>query len=123
MNRKVRVVVAGEDGKTRFEETEVEFHPIDDAVPGARFDAAPLGSSDVALVRFEPGFTAGFHLTPTPTWMFVLTGRLHLGVSDDVWAELGPGDFVYMKDTEGEGHRSRVIGGEDLLMVTAGYGG
>lgn len=123
MIRKARVVVAGEDGKTRFEERDVEFHPVEGVVPGARFDAAPLGSSDVALVRFEPGFEAGFHLTPTPTWMFVLTGSVLLGVSDDVWAELAPGDLVYMTDTEGEGHRSRVVGDEDVLMATAGFGG
>lgn len=123
MIRKARVVVAGADGKTRFEERDVEFHPVEGVVPGARFDAAPLGASEVALVRFEPGFTTGFHLTPTPTWMFVLTGCVRLGVSDDVWAELRPGDLVYMEDTTGEGHRSTVLGDEDVLMATAGFGG
>ncbi|MBM3676903.1 MAG: cupin domain-containing protein [Actinobacteria bacterium] len=123
MKRIAKKVVAGEDGKSRLEEMEVEFHRIEGVVPGGVFDAAPLGASDVALVRFEPGFEAGFHVTPSPTWMFVLTGCMKLGVSDDVWTELRPGDLIQMTDTAGEGHRSRVVGDQEVLMATAGYGG
>jgi hypothetical protein len=123
MKRTVRVVVAGDDGKSRFEEDELELHSIEGVATGGVFDAAPLGPSDVALVRFAPGFESGFHLTPAPTWMFVMSGRMALGVSDDVWAELGPGDIVRMTDADGEGHRSRVLGADEVLMATAGYGG
>lgn len=123
MKRTVRIVVAGEDGKTRFEEEELELQPIEGVAGDATFEAVGLGASDVALVRFEPGFEAPFHLTPAPTWMFVMKGRMALGVSDDVWVELGPGDVVRMTDAHGEGHRSRVLGDDEVLMATAGYGG
>jgi quercetin dioxygenase-like cupin family protein len=123
MTLTARKVVVGDDGKTRIEEIEIEFHHLADVVPGGAFDAAPLGANDVALVRFEPGFVAGWHTTPAPTWMMVMTGRMGLGVSDDVWIELAPGDVVHMTDTAGEGHRSRVIGDDDVLMATAGFGG
>jgi hypothetical protein len=123
MKRTVRVVVTGDDGKTRFEEQELELHPVEDMTPGGVFEAASLGASDVALVHFAAGYDVGFHLTPAPTWMFVMKGRLALGVSDDVWAELEPGDIVRMTDSEGEGHRSRVLGDEEVLMANAGYGG
>ena len=123
MTRKVRTVTAGPDGRTSFGEREVEFHTIDGIVPGGVFDAAPLGANDVALVRFAPGFVSEYHLTPSPTWMFILAGRLDLGTSDGEWAELGPGDIVHMSDTSGEGHRSRVLGDDDLVLATAGFGG
>jgi len=123
MTRTARKVVVGDDGKSRFEELPIEFHHLDDVVPGGAFDAAPLGSNEVALVRFRPGFVADWHHTPAPTWMMVMTGRMELGLSDDVWAELVPGDVVYMTDASGDGHRSRVLGDEDVLMATAGFGG
>ena len=123
MKRTLTVVVAGQDGKTRLEQQELELQRIEGMAAEGVFDAAALGPSDVALVRFAPGFEAGFHLTPAPTWMFVMKGRLALGVSGDVWTELGPGDVVRMIDTHGEGHRSRVVGDEEVLMATAGYGG
>ena len=122
MNKQFRVVVAGEDGKTRLQEDELEFVTVEGLTPGGVFDAAGLGASAVAIVHFAPGYDAGFHLTPDPTWMFVMTGRLAIGLSDDVWFELGPGDIVRMTDTSGEGHRSRVIGDDAVLMATAGYG-
>lgn len=123
MTRKARTVVAGDDGKSRFEEIDVEFHHLEDVVPGAAFDAAPLGTNDVALVSFPPGFVAPFHNTPAPTWMMIMTGRMALGVSDDQWVELVPGDFIYMTDATGEGHQSHVVGDETVLMATAGFGG
>jgi hypothetical protein len=121
MNKQFRVVVAGDDGKTRLHEEELEFVTVEGVTPGGVFDAAALGASDVAIVRFAPGFEAGFHLTPDPTWMFVMSGRLAIGLSDDVWFELGPGDIARMTDTSGEGHRSRVIGDDAVLMATAGF--
>jgi hypothetical protein len=123
MTRTARTVVVGDDGKTRFEEIQVKFHHLEGVVPGGAFDAAPLGTNDVAILRFAPGYDADFHHSPTPTWMMIMTGRIHLGVSDDVWVELVPGDIVYMTDSTGEGHRTRVLGDEEVLMATAGFGG
>lgn len=121
MQKQFRVVAAGEDGKTRVHEEELEFVTVDGLTPGGVFDAAALGASDVAIVRFAPGFEADFHLTPDPTWMLVMSGRVAIGLSDDVWFELGPGDIARMADTSGEGHRSRVIGDQEVLMATAGF--
>jgi hypothetical protein len=123
MKKPYKVVVAGDDGKTRLEEDELELVTVDGVTPGGVFDAVGLGASDVAIVCFAPGFEAGFHLTPDPTWMFVMSGRIAVGLSDDVWFELGPGDIVRATDTSGEGHRSRVLGDEAVLMATAGFGG
>jgi hypothetical protein len=121
MKQKYKVVVAGEDGKTRLEEDELELVSVEGVTPGGVFDAVGLGTSDVAFVHFAPGFEADFHLTPDPTWMFVMSGRIAVGLSDDVWFELGPGDIVRATDTSGEGHRSRVLGDEAVLMATAGF--
>jgi quercetin dioxygenase-like cupin family protein len=123
VTRSARRVVAGDDGKTRFEDFEVEFVHIEGVVEGAVFDAYPLGAADSAVVSFEPGFVAPFHNTPGPTWMFVMSGRMALGVSDDQWIELVPGDMIHMLDATGEGHQSRVVGDEPVVMVTAGFGG
>jgi quercetin dioxygenase-like cupin family protein len=123
MKKAARKVVSDADGTTRIEEIEIEFHHLVDVVPGAAFDAAPLGTNDVALVSFEPGFVAPFHNTPAPTWMMILTGRMALGVSDGVQVVLAPGDAIYMTDADGEGHRSHVVGDEAVLMATAGFGG
>lgn len=123
MTRSARRVVTGDDGRTRFEEIELEFTSVDGVVPDAVFDVFPLGACDSAVVSFEPGFVAPFHNTPAPTWMMIMAGRIALGVSDDRWVELVPGDMIHMTDATGEGHRSRVVGDERVVMATAGFGG
>lgn len=123
MTRSARRVVAGDDGKTRIEDIELDFVSVADVVPGATFDVLPLGAADSAIVAFAPGFVAPFHNTPAPTWMMIMSGRMALGVSDEQWIELVPGDMIHMTDATGEGHQSRVVGDEPVVMVTAGFGG
>lgn len=121
MEKTAKLVTTGEDGKTRFTETTVEFVSVEGVSPGGVFQAAALGSSDAALVQFESDFTCEFHHTPGPTWMFFMTGQMEIEVSDGAKEVLGPGDFIRLEDSEGQGHRSRVVGNEPVLVATAGY--
>ena len=121
MQKTAQVVVTGPDGKTRFTVTTVEFVPVDGVSPGGVFHAAALGPGDAALVQFEPDFSCDFHHTPGPTWMFVMAGQMEIEVSDGAKTVIGPGDFIRLEDSDGQGHRSRVLGGEPVLVATAGY--
>jgi hypothetical protein len=119
--KKIAHHVISDGAKTHFGSREIELAPVEGIAPGGVFDAGAMGEGAVALARFEAGFDCGFHNTATPTWMFVMTGRMELGVSDGDTRTLSPGDVVYFTDSDGEGHRSRVLGDEDVLVATAGY--
>jgi mannose-6-phosphate isomerase-like protein (cupin superfamily) len=121
MEKTAKLVVTGEDGKTRFTETTVEFVPVEGVSPGGVFQAAALGSSDAALVQFEADFSCEFHHTPSPTWMFVMTGQMEIEVSDGAKQIISPGDFIRLEDSSGRGHRSRVLSDGPVLVATAGY--
>ena len=120
---KARGVVTDDEGKSRFEEREVSFADVADVTPGGVFHAAALGPSDVAMVRFAPGFECDFHHTPAPTWMFVMQGRMEIELSDGAKEVIAAGDAIHLTDHDGQGHRSRVLGDEAVLVATAGYGG
>ncbi len=119
--KKIAHHVVSDGHKTRFDTREIELAPVEDVAPGGVFDAAALGEGAVALARFDSGFRCGFHNTATPTWMFIMTGQMELGVSDGDTRTLAPGDVVYFTDSNGEGHRSRVLGDDDVIVATAGY--
>lgn len=121
MEIKARLVVTREQGKTRFEETAIEFASVEGVSPGGVFQAAALGSGAAALVQFDGDFTCDFHHTPDPTWMFVMAGRMEIEVSDGATQVLEAGDVIRLEDADGQGHRSRVLGGEPVLVATAGY--
>jgi hypothetical protein len=115
--------VVSDGEKTRFEPREVEFGAVEDVVPGGVFNAAAMGESAVALVVFEPGFACDFHNTPDPTWMFVMHGQLEMELSDGVVQRFGPGDIIHFSDQDGQGHKSTVIGDQEVIAATAGFAG
>jgi uncharacterized cupin superfamily protein len=55
--------------------------------------------------------------------MFIMHGEMELEVSDGVKQRLSPGDIVHFSDSDGEGHRSTVIGDDEVVVATAGFAG
>jgi hypothetical protein len=121
MPKTAQLVVVSDGTKTRFEERELELATVEGVAPGGVFEAAALGEGSVALIRFAAGFDCEFHNTDAPTYMFIMQGEMEIELSDGVKRVLRGGDHVYMTDNDGEGHRSRVLGDEAVIMATAGY--
>lgn len=120
MKKAVQYVV--EDGEsTRFREGEIELAPVEGVSPGGIFHAAALGDAAVGVVVFEAGFSCEFHHTPAPTWMLVMSGEMEVEVSDDETRVLRAGDLVHLSDAQGRGHRSRVLGDQEVIVATAGF--
>lgn len=110
-----------EGEKTRFRDGEVELASIEGVSPGGVFEAAALGEGAVALAVFAAGFSCGFHNSPAPTWMFMMNGEMELEVSDGESRRIAAGDLVHFADASGQGHRSRVLGDQDVVVATAGF--
>jgi uncharacterized cupin superfamily protein len=122
MKKQVFGIVSDGD-KSRLEHREIEFGEVEGVAPGGVFNAAGLGDSAVALVTFDPGFACDFHNTEVPTWMFIMHGQMDLELSDGVTQRLRPGDIVHFSDSDGQGHKSTVLGDEEVIVATAGFAG
>ncbi len=117
----VHNVVEEPGGKSRFVSGELELAPVADVSPGGVFNAVGLGDAGVGIVVFDAGFECGFHNTPAPTWMFLTSGRIEIEVSDGDAREFKAGDIVHFSDAAGQGHRSKVLGDEEVIAATAGF--
>ncbi len=115
--------VVSDGEKSQFEQREIELDLVEGVAPGGVFNAAGIGESGVALVTFDPGFACDFHNTEVPTWMFIMHGQMELELSDGVTQRLSPGDIVHFSDSDGQGHKSTVLGDEEVIVATAGYAG
>lgn len=123
MNTFTRVILFTDtDGRARFRE---EALPLDQGTPAARLSAV-LGASGLQLRESPVGFRSDFHCTGAPQWLFVLRGRMEIGLQDGTSRIFGPGDHFYSADTLPEGavfdptvhgHWSRQVG--DQPLVTA----
>jgi hypothetical protein len=85
-----------------------------------------MPSGGLQLRRSPAGFASSFHCTTHPQWLFVLEGRMEIGLPDGSLRVFGPGQHFYSADTLPEGatfdpavhgHRSRAL--DDQPLVTA----
>ena len=58
-----------------------------------------------------------WHPAPQRQFIFNLQGSVRIEVSDGEIRTFGPGSFFLVEDTQGRGHRSKLVGNEDRLSV------
>ena len=116
------VLFTDTDGRARFREDTVE---LSEGTPAARL--SPLMPSGGFQLRESPvGFRSEFHCTGAPQWLFVLRGRMEIGLQDGSSRSFGPGEHFYSADTLPagatfdptlHGHWSRQVGDEPLVTL------
>lgn len=116
------VLYTGADGRAKFKEQPLALH---EGTPEARLSAI-LPATGYQLRHSPIGFRSGFHCTPRPQWVFILSGEMEIGLQDGSARVFRPGDHFYSADVlpEGEtfdparhGHRSAQRGSHPLVTL------
>ena len=116
------VLETGPDGRARFREQTIA---LTEGKPAARLSPL-IASGGLQLRRSPVGFRSEFHCTETPQWLFVLRGRMAIGLQDGTERVFGPGEHFYSADTLPpgatfdatlHGHWSRQVGDEPLRTL------
>lgn len=119
--RKV-ALYTGDDGRARFRE---ETLALDEGTPQARLSAL-FASGGYQLRESPVGFRSSFHCTPSPQWVFILSGRMEIGLQDGSSRIFEPGQHFYSADTlpagaafddKLHGHWSRQLGDQPLVTL------
>ena len=116
------VLYTADDGRARFRE---ETIPLGEGKPQARL--SPLQPSGGYQLRMSPvGFRSTFHCTEHPQWVFILGGRMEIGLQDGSSRVFAPGEHFYSADLLPagatfdpalHGHWSRQVGAEPLVTL------
>ena len=116
------ILETGPDGRARFREQAVA---LSEGSPMSRLSPV-MPSGGLQLRRSPAGFASSTHCTTHPQWLFVLEGRMEIGLPDGRVRVFGPGQHFYSADTLPEGatfdpavhgHGSRAL--DDQPLVTA----
>jgi len=115
-------LVTGPDGRAHWRE---EAITLTEGKPQARL--SPLQASGGYQLRESPaGFRSEFHCTEIPQWVFILRGRMEIGLQDGGSRVFAPGEHFYSADVlpagatfDGavHGHWSRQVGDEPLVTL------
>ena len=110
------------DGRARFRESAIA---LPEGTPTSMLSA--LMPSGGYQLRHSPlGFRSSFHCTITPQWVFILGGRMEIGLQDGSSRVFAAGQHFYSADTLPEGsafdpalhgHWSRQIGDAPLVTL------
>ncbi len=113
------VLFTDRDGRARFREDSV---PLSEGSPQSMLSTL-RASGGYQLRRSPVGFRSQFHCTGSPQWVFILRGRMEIGLQDGSSRVFGPGEHFYSADLLPEGasfdpavhgHWSRQVGAEPL---------
>ncbi|WP_374519028.1 hypothetical protein [Hydrogenophaga sp.] len=116
------VLFTDTDGRARFREEALE---LSEGTPAARLSPV-LPATGLQLRESPVGFRSDFHCTGVPQWLFVLRGRMEIGLQDGSSRVFGPGEHFYSADTlpvgatfdpTVHGHWSRQVGDEPLVTA------
>ena len=116
------VLFTDSDGRARFREEQV---PLSEGTPQACFSAL-MPSGGLQLRESPVGFRSSFHCTGAPQWVFILRGKMEIGLQDGTSRVFGPGEHFYSADVVPEGvafdpavhgHWSRQVGDDSLVTV------
>ena len=78
--------------------------------------AATLPLTGLRAISYKPN-KVDWHHAPTPQFAINLTGDLQVETSDGSKRKVGPGDLVYLEDTHGKGHITRLLGPITALFI------
>ncbi|MFN0185469.1 MAG: hypothetical protein ACKVQR_16780 [Aquabacterium sp.] len=110
------------DGRARWRDTPVA---LADGTPASRLSAL-MPSGGLQLRRSPVGFRSTWHCTTTPQWVFILGGRMQIGLRDGTSRVFGPGEHFFSDDrlpdgaafdAEVHGHWSAQVGDEPLVTA------
>jgi hypothetical protein len=116
------ILETGPDGRARWQEQAIE---LSEGKPAARL--SPLMPSGGYQLRESPiGFRSEFHCTGSPQWVFILKGRMQIGLQDGSSRVFSAGEHFYSADllptgasfdAQVHGHWSRQVGDEPLVTL------
>ena len=116
------VLYTDADGQARWRDEVIE---LTDGKPQARLSAL-MASGGYQLRESPPGFRSEVHCTENPQWVFILRGRMEIGLQDGSSCVFAPGEHFYSADVlppgasfdaRRHGHWSRQVGDEPLVTL------
>ena len=83
------------DGRAKFRE---EAIALPEGNPQAMLSQV-FASAGYQLRHSPVGFRSQWHCTPKPQWVFILGGRMEIGLQDGSSRVFGPGEHFFSADT------------------------
>ena len=107
----------GSDAKTPCKEEAMPWHPVARAATEP-LHVTPLHAATHRGCLASPvGQTTDWHPAPSKQCVMVLTGSMEVEAGDGETRTCTPGSVLVVTDGDGVGHKTRVVGAQEVLLV------
>jgi hypothetical protein len=96
-------IYADRDGNSHLEE-----HPIGAVMARNALQSLPVDPTQMLIRQYQPRYVNSWHVTPARQFAIALYGSLESEVSGGVTRTMGTGQLVFLEDTHGKGHITRM---------------
>ena len=111
-------IYADEEGESHFEDVELRFEQTDLVPPAPPvFLTELIDAERFAFELVHPGWVGDPHPAPQRLLAVYMSGAGTMEASDGEVRDLRPGTILLAEDTIGRGHKSRVTGDEEMLVL------
>ena len=100
---KITRIYTGDDGKSHFEDEDIELKDSGDI---GRL-SNKIAATGIIFRETEPSYDYDWHPVPQRQFIIMLEGELEVEVGDGEKRHFSGGDVMLFEDTTGQGHRSR----------------
>ena len=104
-------IYSDSDGCSHFEEKRIGLESKEYAPPAPPLFRSTIESADKSVFLELPvGWYGDWHPTPVRQWLIIMTGACEFEAGDGERTIRKAGDIVFLDDTIGKGHQTKVIG-------------
>ena len=111
------VVYSDESGITHFRDEYLAWKAAPSTGNALLFLTTYLDADKIGFLHIPRGLRSDWHAAPSKRFVIVLSGVGEIEVGDGERRSLPPGSIVLMTDAQGQGHRTNVIGHQDILLA------
>ena len=112
-------IYADDHGCSHFEIGKTNLSSSNYAPPAPNLNTSILEDADkYVFLELPVGWYGKWHPTPVRQWLALMSGACEFEAGDGEKTTRKAGDFVFLDDTTGKGHQTRVIG-EDPVRILA----
>ena len=116
---KVTRLYCDKGGESHFEDIELDFSSVDFAPPAPPLELSKaFPASQISFIKAPPGWYGDWHPAPSRMIHIYISGMVEVAVSGGDVRTFGPGSIGLVEDTAGKGHRSKVIGSDEVLIAS-----
>ena len=108
------VLSSDRDGRTQFRDEYLSWQP---SGPSQALVTPFLEAEKIGFSRLRPGFRSDWPPAPRKQFVMVLEGVMEVEAGDGKRREFRAGAVLLVTDTQGRGHRTNVLGNQDVVLV------